>query len=73
MKTKVKKRKVFSTGIERICSHYIEWRLEGKGNHLWDSDIEHIKNLLIENDMSGELRTLSSNGTTVYGWWNIQM
>ena len=75
MKSSVKRnrRKTISRGIERICAHYIEWRLEGKGLQLWDVDIEHIQNCLIENFVEGELCTLSSNGQTVWGWWNIQM
>ena len=33
-----KRRNAVSRGIERICSHNIEWRLEGKGLQLWDMD-----------------------------------
>jgi hypothetical protein len=75
MKTSVKKTRkaAVSTGIERICSHYIEWRLEGKGLDLLDIDVEHIQNALINNYMQGELCTIAPNGNTVWGWWNIQM
>ena len=67
------RRKAVSRGIERICSHYIEWRLDGKGLKLWDVDIEHIQNSLIENYVEGELCTITPNGHEVWGWWNIQM
>lgn len=73
MKTAAKRRKAVSAGIERICSHNIEWRLDGKGLNLGDVDIENIQNCLIDNDVSGELCTLTPNGTTVWGWWNIQI
>ena len=72
MKTKSKSRKAISTGIERICSHNIEWRLDAKGLQLWDMDIEHIQNSLIDNYVAGELCTISPSGKTVLGWWNIQ-
>jgi len=74
MKTTVKRirSRAVSTGIERICSHYIEWRLDGTGLRLWDVDIEHIQNSLIENYVAGELCTLSSDGKEVRGWWSIQ-
>ncbi|MCL2329644.1 MAG: hypothetical protein FWC39_14195 [Bacteroidetes bacterium] len=71
MKTKVKVRKGISKGIVRICSHNIEWRLNGKGLKLWDMEIEQIQNSLIENYMSGDLRTITPNGNTVSGWWSI--
>ena len=69
---KQNRRQAVSRGIERICSHYIEWYLDGKGLQLWDVDIEHIQNSLIENYVEGELCTISSNGQIVRGWWNIQ-
>jgi hypothetical protein len=72
MKTAVNSRKAISKGIERICSHHIEWQLEGKGLQLWDIDMEHIQNCLIENDVEGELCTLSDKGQTIRGWWSIQ-
>ena len=72
MKTTVKRSNAVSKGIERICSHYIEWRLDCKGLQLSDMDIEHIQNCLIDNCVEGELCTLSPNGFKVYGWWNIQ-
>ena len=74
MKSTVKRnrRKAVSRGIERICAHYIEWHLEGKGLQLWDMDIEHIQNSLIENYVEGELCTINSNGKEVRGWWSIQ-
>jgi hypothetical protein len=75
MKTSVKKqrRNVISKGVERICSHHIEWYLEGKGHRLWDVDIEHIQNMLIDNCTAGELCSITPDDHTVYGWWNIQM
>jgi hypothetical protein len=69
---KSKSRKAISKGIERICSHYIEWRLDGKDLQLWDVDIEHIQNCLIENYVQGELCTISPSGKEVRGWWSIQ-
>ena len=72
MKTKVTKRKAISTGIERICSHNIEWILDAKGLQLWDVDIEHIQNCLIENYVQGELCTITPSGKEARGWWNIQ-
>jgi hypothetical protein len=73
MKTKVKRRKAVSTGIERICAHYIDWRLDDRDIQLSDMDIEHIQNCLIENYVQGELCTISPKGKTVWGWWNIQI
>ena len=55
---KGKKRQAISKGIERVCSHTIEWRLDGKGLKLSDTDIEHIQNSLIDNYVSGELCTI---------------
>ena len=69
---RTKRRNAISTGVERICSHNIEWRLNAKGIQLWDADIEHIQNCLIDNYISGELCTLTSNGKEVFGWWNIK-
>ena len=71
MKTKRRINKAVSTGIEKICSHNIEWGLNGKGLQLWDMDIEHIQNCLIDNYVSGELCTLSPTGKRILGWWNI--
>jgi hypothetical protein len=62
-----------SKGIIQICSHYVEWYLNGKGLHLSDFDIEHITNMLIDNYITGELCTISPNGNTVCGSWSIQM
>jgi hypothetical protein len=67
-----KKRQAISKGMERICSHTIEWWLEGKGLKLSDTDIEHIQNSLIDNYVSGELCTITPNGDTANGWWGIQ-
>jgi hypothetical protein len=74
MKSTIKRqrRNAVSKGIERICSHNIEWILDGKGLQLWDMDIEHIQNSLIDNYIAGELCTLTPSGKTVSGWWNIQ-
>ena len=69
---KRKRRQAISKGIEKICSHAIEWYLEGKGLRLSDTDIEHIQNSLIDNYVSGELCTITSNGNTANGWWSIQ-
>ena len=74
METTVKrtKRNPISKGITRICSHCIEWSLNGKGLDLSATDMEHITNALIENRLEGELYTIAPNGTIVGGWWNIQ-
>ena len=66
------RRSPISTGIERICSHFIEWRLDGKGLQLSDIDIEHITNMLIDNYISGELCTIAPNHKEISGWWSIQ-
>jgi hypothetical protein len=70
---KRKGRNAISKGIAKICSHNIEWRLEGKDLRLWDVDIEHIQNMLIENFISGELYSTGSEGESVRGWWSIQI
>jgi hypothetical protein len=73
MKTAVKvKRQAVSRGIEKICAHYIEWRLYGKGLKLSAIDLEQITNSLIDNCIEGELCTLTPNGDTANGWWSIQ-
>ena len=66
------RRQAVSKGIERICAHYIDWRLDDRNIKLSDMDIEHIQNMLIENYVEGELCTISPNGQQVWGWWNIQ-
>ena len=66
------RRTAISKGIIRICSHFIEWNLDGKGLDLSATDMEQITNALIENRLEGELCTISPNGTIVGGWWNIQ-
>ena len=73
MKTVLKGRKAISRGIEKICSHRIEWQLEGQGLQLLDIDVEHIQNCLINNYIGGELCTMSPKGGLIFGWWNIQM
>ena len=74
MKTTGKRtgRNAISKGITQICSHYVEWRLNGKGLDLSAIDVECITNSLIENRLEGELYTIAPNGTIVGGWWNIQ-
>lgn len=74
METKVKRtrRSAISKGIARICSQYIEWRLNDKGLNLSAIDVEYITNALIENRSDGELCTIAPNGKTVSGYWNIQ-
>ena len=67
-----KRRQAVSKGMEKICSHVIEWCLEGKGLKLSDTDVEHIQNLLIENYTTGELCTITPNGNVANGWWSIQ-
>jgi len=67
-----KKRVSISKGIARICSHCIEWTLNGKGLHLSTIDVELITNALIENHLEGELSTIAPNGEIVGGQWNIQ-
>jgi hypothetical protein len=69
---KRKKRQTISKGIERICSHVIEWYLEGKGLRLSDTDIEHIQNSLIDNYIEGELCTITPDDNIANGWWSIQ-
>ena len=69
---KTKRRTAVSRGIERICSHSIEWRLDDRDIQLSDMDVEHIQNMLIENYLSGELCTINPKGHEVCGWWSIQ-
>ncbi|MDL2262984.1 hypothetical protein LJC11_05745 [Bacteroidales bacterium OttesenSCG-928-I21] len=69
---KRKGRQAISKGREKICSHVIEWWLEGKGLKLSDMDIEQIKNSLIENYTTGELNAISPNGNITNGWWSVQ-
>jgi GH18 family chitinase len=73
--TTVKKRRktAVSRGTERICAHFIDWRLYDRDIQLSDIDVEHIQNLLIENNLSGKLCTVNSKGNEVSGWWSIQM
>ena len=71
-KVKKTKRQAMSKGIEKICSHIIEWSLEGKGLRLSDTDIEYIQNSIIDNSISGELCTITPNGNVTNGWWSIQ-
>ena len=74
MKTVNTRRKTaVSRGTERICSHFIDWRLDDRDIQLSDIDVEHIQNLLIENYLSGELCSVNSKGKEVSGWWSIQM
>ena len=70
--TKKKRRQSVSKGKEKICSHTIEWQLEGKELNLSDTDIEHIQNSLIENYVEGELCTITPSGDVANGWWSIQ-
>jgi hypothetical protein len=73
MKTRVlRTRKSYSTGIVKVCSHNIEWRLNGRGLHLWDTEIEQIRNSLFDNCVRGELWSISNDGNEVWGWWSIQ-
>ena len=73
METTAKRRRsAISKGIVKICSHPIEWYLNGKGLVLSSIDIERITNALIDNSLEGELCTIAPNGTTVSGYWNIQ-
>lgn len=66
-----------SEGVERICAHNIEWWLDtGDGepvDELDECSIEHIKKMLGDNFVEGELCVLLPDGDTeVYGWWNIR-
>ena len=73
MTTTVKNgKKVLSKGVIRICSHCIEWRLEGKGLSLSEMEKEYICNMLIDNHVEGELQAIAPGGKTVYGQWSIQ-
>lgn len=67
-----KRREAISKGKTVICSHIIEWSLEGRGHRLSDTDVEHIQNSLIDNLVSGELCTITSNGNIANGWWSVQ-
>ena len=68
-----KRRSPISNGIINICSQTIEWYLNGKGLQLSDFEIEHIQNMLIDNNLTGNLCTILPNGNTVDGWWSIQL
>ena len=67
-----KSSKTISKGIVKICSIYVEWRLNAKGLDLSTMDMEYITNALIQNDVEGELYTIGSNGKVIGGSWNIQ-
>lgn len=69
---KRKKNSDKSEGIIRICSHNIEWCLNGVGLSLTGIDEEHICNMLIENCIQGDLCSIAPNGNEVWGWWSIQ-
>lgn len=67
-----------SKGIERICSHRIEWWLDsGTDEPITELDevsIEHIQQCLIEGYVEGELcvcRPDTDEDGEVYGWWKI--
>ena len=70
--TKRRKRTSISKGIARICSHCIEWTLNGTGLNLSSMDMESITNALVENRLEGELSTITPNGEIVSGQWSIQ-
>lgn len=74
MKTavKTKRRNAISKGTTKICAHIIEWCLYEKGLALTAIDLEQIVNSLINNEVEGELCTITANGFAVSGWWNIQ-
>ena len=59
---------------ERICAHWIEYCFnEDEERELDDSDIEHIRECLIENYTQGELcQQDNETEETYYGWWNIE-
>lgn len=65
-----------SKGIERICSHRIEWWLDtGADEQITELDevsIEHIQQCLVEGYIEGELcvcRPDTDEDGEVYGWW----
>jgi hypothetical protein len=67
-----KRRNAISKGIARICSHCIEWHFNDRDIELSGIDMEYITNSLINNGIEGELYTITPDGKTVCGWWNIQ-
>ena len=69
-KATAKRRTAISKGIERICSQKIEWQFESKGVELSDMDIENIQNMIIDNSLGGDLRSITPSGI-VCGFWNI--
>jgi len=71
MKTKIYRQPI-STGIEKICSHNVEWHLFENGLTICDMDIEYIQNNIIMNCVRGDLCTISPTGKEVLGWWSIQ-
>lgn len=65
-----------SEGITRICSHRIRWWYEDSKNlpiitELPECEENHIKKLLCQNFVSGELCHCDANDNTYYGWWEI--
>jgi len=73
MKTAVRKSKrAISKGVIKICSHCIEWWLDGKGLSLSGIEEAYICDMLIDNRVEGDLYAIAPNGQTVYGQWNIQ-
>ena len=65
------------TTTEEICAHKIEFWYDTKSPLAVpdDSEIEHVKELLIENYKAGELNmtTRGNNGHEYHfrGWWKI--
>ncbi|MDR0873139.1 MAG: hypothetical protein LBN27_06675 [Prevotellaceae bacterium] len=74
METAVKtqrRRNAISKGTVKICSHLIEWWLDGKGLALSDMDKEYICNSLINNYVEGELCAITPQNQIVAGRWNM--
>jgi len=62
--------------MERICSHDIEFRYFSKSKNAVpdESEIEHVKECLIQNYLQGELCMLKILNRREYefrGWWSI--
>lgn len=57
-----------------ICSHTVLWWIDGwESNELEDAEEEHIRGLLNEDYVEGELCVTAADGETqLRGYWKIQ-
>ena len=55
----------------RICAHTIEYWYDDDNHEMDESSEEHIKNLLIEGYVEGELCDMIESEGELRGWWNI--